>query len=84
MNSQYTHFYNSLDAMFDNIQKHKNEIMEDFRKDKEEKFSSLNNQKMMLLDNLLKTIIKYRNMANKEKEQAEKAKFKNLLGKSPK
>lgn len=84
MNNQYTHFYNSLDSFYDNIQKHKNEIMEDFRKDKEEKFSSLNNQKMMLLDNLLKTIIKYRNMANKEKEMQEKAKFKNLLGKSTK
>jgi hypothetical protein len=82
MNSNYTHFYNSLDTMFDNIQKHKNEVMEDFRKDKDEKMVSLNTQKLNILDTLLKNIVKYRNTSNKEKEILEKQKFKNLLGKS--
>ena len=82
MNNNYTHFYNSLDTIFDNIQKHKNEVMEDFRKDKDEKMVSLNTQKLNILDTLLKNIVKYRNTSNKEKEILEKQKFKNLLGKS--
>lgn len=84
MNNNHTHFYNTLENTFDTIQKHKNEILEDFRKDKDENFTALNTQKLALLDTLLKTIVKYRNTANKEKVLLEKQKFKNLLGKTTK
>lgn len=84
MNSNHQHFYNTLENTYDTIMKHKNEILEDYRKDKDENYTSLNTQKLALLDTLLKTIIKYRNTANKEKALLEKQKFKNLLGKSTK
>ena len=83
MNHNHTHFYNSIETWFDNIQKHKTEIMDDFRKDKDEKMVALNTQKLNILDTMLKAIVKYRNTANKEKAILEKQKFNNLLGKKP-
>lgn len=80
MNNTHVHFYNSLDTMFDSIQKHKNEVMEDYRKTTDEKMISLNNQKLNILDTLLKNIVKYKNTVSKEKTILEKQKFNNLLG----
>jgi hypothetical protein len=77
-------FNSNLESMFDDVLKHKNAIMEDFRKQTDEKMISLINQKLTLLDTILKSIIKYRNTSFKEKDILEKQKFKNLLGKSNK
>jgi hypothetical protein len=64
--------------------KHKDEVMTEFNNDKEQNYTSLLTQKLNILDNLLKNIIKYKNLATKEKQLTEKAKMKNILGKSSK
>jgi hypothetical protein len=64
--------------------KHKDEVMTEFNNDKEQNYTSLLTQKLSILDNLLKNIIKYKNLATKEKQLTEKAKMKNILGKSSK
>jgi len=64
--------------------KHKDEVMTEFNNDKEQNYTSLLTQKLTILDNLLKNIIKYKNLATKEKQLTEKAKMKNILGKSSK
>ncbi len=84
MNINNDQFNSNLESMFDDVLKHKNAIMEDFRKQTDEKMISLINLKLTLLDTILKSIIKYRNTSFKEKDILEKQKFKNLLGKSNK
>jgi hypothetical protein len=84
MNNNNDQFNSNLESMFDDVLKHKNAIMEDFRKQTDEKMISLINLKLTLLDTILKSIIKYRNTSFKEKDILEKQKFKNLLGKSNK
>jgi hypothetical protein len=84
MNYHTTQFNNSLDSYYNTIMKHKDEVMTEFNNDKEQNYTSLLTQKLSILDNLLKNIIKYKNLATKEKQLTEKAKMKNILGKSSK
>jgi hypothetical protein len=81
MDFLYTQFNNSLDNYFDTISKHKDEIMNEYKNDKEQKNTAILTQKLNLLDNLLKNIIKYKNIQFKEKEKKEKEKFNRILGK---
>jgi hypothetical protein len=81
MNFLTTQFVNNIDNYYEQITKHKDEIMLEFKNDKEQKFTLLLTQKLSILDNLQKYIIKYKNLANKEKLFSEKAKMKDLAGK---
>lgn len=81
MNHTHTHFNNSIDSYFENIQKHKNELLDESFKDKDNKFFNINQQKMNILDSILKNIIKYKSLNNKMLQVLEKEKFNNLLGK---
>ena len=81
MNFLTTQFINNIDNYYEQITKHKDEIMLEFKNDKEQKFTLLLTQKLSILDNLQKYIIKYKNLANKEKLFSEKAKMKDLAGK---
>ena len=81
MNHNFTHFNNSLDNYYENIQKHKNEIFEEIYKDKDSKYFNLLNQKLTLLESILKSILKYKTLNNKIKTLEEKEKYNNLLSK---
>lgn len=82
MNHTYTYFNNSLDNYFESIQKHKNELMEESFKDKENKHFNILQQKINILDNLLKNILKFKSLNNKMLKELEKEKINKLLGKN--
>lgn len=81
MNFLTTQFVNNLDNYYEQIMKHKDEVMLEYKNDKEQKFTNLLTQKLTILDNLLKSIIKYKNLANKEKQISDKSRMKDLAGK---
>ena len=63
-----TLFTNSMEQFFDTVLKHKGEILEEYRKDKDEIYLQLNTHKMNILDGILKNIVKYRNLSKKKKK----------------
>ena len=73
-------FVNSMENFFDTVLKHKTELLDDYRKDKDEIYLQINTHKMNILDGILKNIVKYRNLAKKEKEITEKVRMKKLVG----
>ena len=73
-------FVNSMENFFDTVLKHKTELLDDYRKDKDEIYLQVNTHKMNILDGILKNIVKYRNLAKKEKEITEKVRMKKLVG----
>lgn len=75
-------FNNSLDNYFEIISKHKDEIMNEYKNDKEQKNTAILTQKLNILDIFLKNIMKYKNIQFKEKKQKEKEKFNRILGKN--
>jgi hypothetical protein len=81
MNHTYSYFNNSLDNYFENIQKHKNELMEEGFKDKENKNFNIIHQKINILDTLLKNILKFKSLNSKIVKQVEKEKLEKILGK---
>lgn len=81
MNHTYTYFNNSLDNYFETIQKHKTELLEECFKDKENKYFNINQQKINILDNLLKNILKFKTINNKMLKEIEKEKINKILGK---
>jgi hypothetical protein len=82
MNHLTTQFLNNLDNYYDSIQKHKEEILSEYKNDKEQKYENLLTQKLSILDTILKNFIKYKNVSNKEKKILEKNKLTRLLGKT--
>ena len=73
-------FVNSMENFFDTVLKHKTELLDDYRKDKDEIYLQVNTHKMNILDGILKNIVKYRNLAKKEKQITEKVRMKKLVG----
>jgi hypothetical protein len=56
-----------LNHLYDDIQKEKTAVLLEMNNDKELKNLTYNNQKISILDNLTKNILKYRNILLKEK-----------------
>lgn len=82
MNHLTTQFLNNLDNYYESIQKHKEEVLNEYKNDKEQKYENLLSQKLSVLDTILKNFIKYKNISSKEKKILEKIKFSKLLGKT--
>lgn len=62
-----TLFLNSLEQFYDTTLKQKLDLMEELRKETDNKLFNNINQKMTIIDIILKNIIKYKTLLNKEK-----------------
>jgi hypothetical protein len=58
---------NYINRLYDELNSCRNKLMNDLKNDKECTKEKILNQKIMCVDNLMKNILKYRNINTKEK-----------------